>query len=233
MSKYLSFSNNFHAKNIQKYKIMIYETFWKSLTRLSRLLKVSSRPRLSRLANTTQHDMAMDKVKDILAGENSPILAHFDPKLYTTLLTDACKYGLGYSLVQHEHEDHSKAKQFKMITCGSRFLSPAERNYAVCELECLGIQWAVEKCRLYLLGAQFLILTDHKPLLGILNGRDLDSIQNTRLQRITTKLLGYSFKVQWIPGKKQVIADALSRAPVFQPEEEDQADVLIQAVKAL
>ena len=180
-----------------------------------------------------QHDMAMDKVKDILAGENSPILAHFDPKLYTTLLTDACKYGLGYSLVQHEHEDHSKAKQFKMITCGSRFLSPAERNYAVCELECLGIQWAVEKCRLYLLGAQFLILTDHKPLLGILNGRDLDSIQNTRLQRITTKLLGYSFKVQWIPGKKQVIADALSRAPVFQPEEEDQADVLIQAVKAL
>ena len=32
---------------------MIFETFWRSLTRLSRLLKVSSRPRLSRLVNTS------------------------------------------------------------------------------------------------------------------------------------------------------------------------------------
>ena len=66
MSKYLSFSNNFHAKNIQKYKILIYETFWKSLTRLSRLLKVSSRPRLSRLVNTSQghHHHHIPKVLD-------------------------------------------------------------------------------------------------------------------------------------------------------------------------
>ena len=134
-------------------------------------------------------------------------------------------------VVQHDGEDYSKSEELKLITCGSRFLSPAEKNYAVCELECLGIQWAIEKCRLYLLGAEFLVLTDHKPLLGILNGRDLDSIQNTRLQRITTKLLGYNFKVQWIPGKKQFIADALSRYPVFQPEVEDQADVLIQVLK--
>jgi len=34
---------------------MIFETFWKSLTRLSRLLKVLSRPRLSRLVNTNRH----------------------------------------------------------------------------------------------------------------------------------------------------------------------------------
>ena len=78
----------------------------------------------------------------------------------------------------------------------------------------------------------FFISTDHKPLCGILNGRDLDSIQNGRLQRITTKLLGDDFKVQWIPGKKQVIADSLSRNLVFQPEKNDQADVLVQILKA-
>ena len=30
-----------------------------------------------------------------------------------------------------------------------------------------------------------------------------------------SKLLGYSFKVEWIPGKNHVIADALSRNSVF------------------
>ena len=178
-----------------------------------------------------EHDLAMAKVKDILTTEGGSILAHFDPGLHTTLLTDACKYGLGYILIQHDDEDYSRSKELRLITCGSRFLSTAEKNYAVCELECLGIQWAIEKCRLYLLGTQFLVVTDHKPLLGILNGRDLDSIQNTRLQRITTKLLGYNFRVQWIPGKKQVIADALSRYPVFQPEVEDQTDVLVHVLK--
>ena len=33
--------------------IIFYETFWKSLTSLSRLIKVSSHPRLSRLVNAT------------------------------------------------------------------------------------------------------------------------------------------------------------------------------------
>ena len=114
-----------------------------------------------------EHDLAMAKVKDILTREGGSILAHFDPGLYTTLLTDACKYGLGYILIQHDDEDHSKSKELKLITCGSRFLSTAEKNYAVCELECLGIQWAIEKCRLYLLGTQFLVVTDHKLLLSI------------------------------------------------------------------
>ena len=33
------------------------------------------------------------------------------------------------------------------------------------------------------------------------------------------KFIGYQFKVLWTPGKTHNIADALSRAPVFQPEE--------------
>ena len=84
----------------------------------------------------------------------------------------------------------------------SRFLSPAEKNYAVIELELLAIQWATEKCRLYLAGADFTIVTDHQPLLSVLNRKNLDAINNVRIQRLMSKLLGYSFKVKWIPGKK-------------------------------
>ena len=49
------FCSNFPAKIIQNHKIISFETFWKSLTRLSRLLKVLSWPRLSRLANANHN----------------------------------------------------------------------------------------------------------------------------------------------------------------------------------
>ena len=112
-----------------------------------------------------------------------------------------------------------------MITCGSRFLNDAEKNYAVVELELLAIQWAVQKCRLYLAGSNFKVITDHQPLIGIMNGKNLDAINNARIQHMMSKLLGYSFKVEWIPGKNQCIADALSRSPVFAAE--NHADILV------
>ena len=61
---------------------------------------------------------------------------------------------------------------------GSHFLSPAEKNYSVLELELLAIQWAVEKCHLYLAATDFTVITDHQPLLGILNQKNLDAISN-------------------------------------------------------
>jgi hypothetical protein len=108
---------------------------------------------------------------------------------------------------------------------GSRFLSAAEKNYAVVELELLAVQWAVHKCRMYLAGVQFTIITDHELLLGIMNGKNLDAIINIRIQRLMAKLLGFSYVVEWIAGKNHVIADALSRAPVFAAE--DHEDIII------
>ena len=68
-------------------------------------------------------------------------------------------------------------------------------------------------------GADFEIITDYQPLIGIINGHNLDAIQNARIHRLMSKLLGYRFKVSWTPGKTQCIADALSRSPVFEAEE--------------
>ena len=58
-----------------------------------------------------------------------------------------------------------------------------------------------------------------------MNGKNLDAINNARIHRLMSKLLGYSFKVEWIAEKNHCIADALSRSPVFQAE--DHADILI------
>ena len=83
-------------------------------------------------------------------------------------------------------------------------------------LACCG---AVQICRLYLVGTKFTVITDHQPLIGVMNGKNLDAIINIRIHGIMNKLIGYQFKVLWTPGKTHHIADALSRAPVFKPEE--------------
>jgi hypothetical protein len=124
------------------------------------------------------HQAAFDKVKDILTSSEGPVLAHFNPKLPTTLLTDASRLkGLGFALVQTNPDGSTS-----LVQCGSRFLTDAETRYAVCELESLAIQWSVYKCRLYLLGLNFTVITDHKSLIGIFRGSNLDAIENPRLQ---------------------------------------------------
>ena len=45
----------------------------------------------------------------------------------------------------------------------------------IVEIELLGIVWAVEKCRLFLEGlSNFEVVTDHRPLIPIINGHRLD-----------------------------------------------------------
>ena len=174
---------------------------------------------------TPEHENSMKLTKEIITKENGPVRRHFDPSLPVELYTDASRKGVGYILTQRDNED-----KLRLITCGSRFITDAEKNYAVIELECLAIQWAVDRCRLYLAGTNFTVFTDHKPLLGIMNGKNLDAINNTRIQRLLSKLLGYCYTVKWIPGKTQTIADALSRFPVFQPEKEEETDVLLRHI---
>ena len=116
--------------------------------------------------------------------------------------------------------------------CGSRFISATELNYAIVELEMLALVWAVQKCRLYLAGAKFKIVTDHQPLIGICNGKNLDAVNSIKIQRLLAKTLGYEFRVIWMDGKLNWIADALSRSLVFAAEDDDPELVCtVQAAK--
>lgn len=172
-------------------------------------------------------DNAFRRTKEILT---SPLtVAPFDPSLQTQLLTDASRlHGLGYALLQHGPED-----QVRMIQAGSRSLSPAEKNYATIELEALGILYAVKHCRHYLFGSTFTVITDHRPLLGTFS-KPLELEDNKRLARFREQLAGYTFHLEWAPGKDHQIADALSRAPHFGPDEPDDGDhaVTLSAVSA-
>ena len=91
------------------------------------------------------HQIAFEKIKLVLTSP--PLLAHFDPKLKTRLETDASRLnGLGFALRQLH------GKNWKLVQCGSRFLSDTESRYAMIELELLGVVWAMKKSKMYLLG---------------------------------------------------------------------------------
>ncbi|QQP55719.1 Uncharacterized protein FKW44_000153 [Caligus rogercresseyi] len=171
---------------------------------------------------------AFEEVKKILVSP--PVLAHFDPSLPTRILTDASRLnGLGYALMQNHS---SEEEHWKLIQCGSRYLTDTETRYSVGELEALAIQWGINCCRTYLLGLpHFFVVTDHLPLRTIANNTNLASIDNARMQRILEKVNSYNFTVVWTKGKTHLIADALSRSPVSDPtNSEDNSDIVCQMI---
>ena len=64
----------------------------------------------------------------------------------------------------------------------------------------------------------FTVYTDHRPLQGVFQ-KDIFDLASPRLQRLRQKVAMFSFQVCWVSGKTHLIADALSRAPLFAPED--------------
>jgi hypothetical protein len=167
------------------------------------------------------------RVKELLSSE--ACVRPFQTDRLAELVTDASSiHGLGFALMQDGF----------LIQAGSRSLIDAETRYAVVELEATAVAWAVKQCRHYLLGCRnFKVWTDHRPLVGIFK-KDMASVDSRRLNRIRESLLGYNFEVEYLAGKNNVIADALSRFPVSAvtaedvPEEDDDEFVDDPAIKA-
>ena len=90
----------------------------------------------------------------------------------------------------------------------SRSVNDAERNYAAFEKEALAATWAAERFRDYLLGLDFVIGTDHKPLVPLLNGTDVAQMPPGS-HRFQLRLTRYKPTVTDACGKHQVTADAL------------------------
>ena len=95
----------------------------------------------------------------------------------------------------------------------SHFCSPAESRYHPIEGEAFASAWALEKCRMFVLGQPQLILAvDHKPLLATLGpDQDLSTILNPRLLNFKLKTMAYKFTPMFIPGKAHVVPDTMSR----------------------
>ena len=79
------------------------------------------------------------------------------------------------------------------------------------EREMLAVVWPAEHFHLYVYGAQFSIITDHKPLIGIFSNRKQAP---ARFERWKLRLMPYDCKLIYRPGKDaENPADFFSRHP--------------------
>ena len=151
---------------------------------------------------TAKCEEAFQELKKRLT--EAPVLAF--PVFHQGFLldTDASGVGLGAVLAQKQ-EDGS----VRPVAYASRTLQPHERNYGVTELEALGVVWAVKHFRHYLYGHHCDVFTDHEALRSLLNTPH----PSGKLARWGLALQEVDLSIFYRPGKKNVLADALSRSP--------------------
>lgn len=193
---------------------------------------------------TPELDRLFERSKEVIVEKITQGVKLFDPRLPTFLATDFSGKGVGFLLMQKTCSCDSKdptccPEGWRTCMVGSRFLHDAESRYAPIEGECLGVVYGLHKCKHFVLGCRDLtVLTDHKPLLGVLNDRCLADIENRRLRNLKEKTLSYQFKIAHVSGKKHVGPDAASRYPVGQadkchlPDEPPEADFSISSISS-
>ncbi|KAE8284596.1 Retrovirus-related Pol polyprotein from transposon 17.6 Protease [Larimichthys crocea] len=153
-----------------------------------------------------QQQQAFDQIKEELT--TPPGLALYDPNADTLVSADASSYGLGAVLLQRQ-----EGADWKPVAYASRALSDTERRYAQIEKEALATTWACERFEEFLIGKEFQVETDHKPLVPLLGSKSLDELP-PRIQRLRMRLMRFSYSISHVPGKSIATADVLSRAPV-------------------
>jgi len=151
---------------------------------------------------------------------SNDVLVHYDPKLPLLVACDASPYGRG-AVLSHRFPNGDE----RPIAYASRTLAPAERNYSQIDKEALGIVWAVKKFSMYLLGRQFILVTDHQPLVSIFNPqRGIAVTTAARLQRYALYLAGFQYTIEFKGTKNHGNADGLSRLPMSKGKVSDVED---------
>ncbi|KAE8982839.1 hypothetical protein PF011_g21449 [Phytophthora fragariae] len=102
----------------------------------------------------------------------------------------------------------------RVVSYQSRQMKPAEKEYPVHDKELLAMRYALIKFRVYLLGEQtFAVYTDHASLRTAMKSPHLSQ----RMARWLSFFAEYNFVVHYKPGKNNILADALSRRPDYDP----------------
>ncbi|XP_055918925.1 uncharacterized protein K02A2.6-like [Eupeodes corollae] len=169
---------------------------------------------------TKECQAAFDEIKSIIASDK--VLVHYHPEWEVVLECDASDEGIAAAL---SHKLPSGEE--RPISFASRILSSPERNYSVLDKEALAVYYGVQKFSDYLFGRQFIIRSDHKPLLAKYGeDRSIPLMAAKRVHRWATYLAAFNYKFEYIKGQDNKVADMLSRFSF-----KDEVDTREQAVE--
>lgn len=155
--------------------------------------------------NNKSYIESFNKLKTLIMSD--PILKYPNFNKKFVLTTDASNVAIGAVLSQENHP----------LCYASRTLNEHETRYSTIEKELLAIIWATKYFRPYLYGRKFLIRTDHKPLQWLANLKE----PNSKMLRWKIQLEEYNFDIEYLQGKENSVADALSRVQININETED------------
>ncbi len=140
------------------------------------------------------------------ALSSPPIVAHPIFTLPFLLYTDASHDCVGSVLAQMQ-----EGKE-RVIAYASHALTPSEKKWSTYDRELWAVVWSVRHFRLFLSGAPFKIITDHKPLLNLKKAA-VDNDQTGRRARWILEMDVYDFTILYREGKQHSNADSLSQRP--------------------
>ncbi|KAE8255065.1 hypothetical protein A4X13_0g3178 [Tilletia indica] len=145
-----------------------------------------------------------------LAISSAPVLKRPEFGKPFILAVDASKQGLGGVLLQCDENGLERPILFI-----SRQTTDGERKYAPTHLELASVWWCVKKLHHYIDGSSVEVRTDHNALrwLWDLKPSEMTEVRVQKFKMALAPLEG-KITVTYTKGKDNVVADALSRAPV-------------------
>lgn len=169
---------------------------------------------------STECHKSFEKIKALLCSE--PLLKIFDPDLPINIYTDASIKGVGAVLKQTEKNGDSKP-----VAYFSKKLTEPQKKKKAIYLECLAIKEAVRYWQHWLIGKEFTVYSDHKPLQNM----NIKARTDEELGDLTYYLSQYNFEIKYNPGKSNQEADCLSRNPVLDPS--DNTDDVLKVINLI
>lgn len=168
-------------------------------------------------------DKCQESFENIKAELISPkILQYPDFSKQFLITVDASKVGCGAILSQN-FSGHDLP-----IYYASKAFNRSEQKKPTIEQELIAIYFAINQFRPYVYGTEFVVRTDHRPLVYLFNMKDPSS----KLTNIRLKLSEYNFSIEYIKGKNNVGADALSRISI-KDLKNDASNILAVTTRAM
>ena len=195
------------AKQVRSFlgMIMWYRAFIPNVASLAAPLFPITSPKKC-IEWTDEMESAVSALKEALV--TTPVLARYDRDLETRVVTDASITGLG-AVLEQKHGDN-----WRPIAYWSRKLIDAETRYSATDLEWLAVVEAVSRVWRHLLeDLHVTVRSDHAALARKLSKSAHDPPISPRQARWIERLMPFHLCFEYVPGKENVVSDALSRYP--------------------